>query len=196
MQDIFCNLWRKRSGFELTKGFQYYFSVAVKFEVINRMAKKSREKLPGSDGSFGPLYSDGASDNAHAQYPWESFATDTASGAITSTVDVGPVGWNYEGIQRANYFLDNTDKVTVIDKGLLDRYKAEVRFLRAFSYFNLLSRFGAVPLLTHVVTIGEENVLQTSKADLLKFVLDELDVVSKILPQSYGGDRPMKRKNY
>ncbi|MBB5644198.1 RNA polymerase sigma factor [Pedobacter cryoconitis] len=43
VQDIFCNLWRKRSTFELTKGFQYYFSVAVKFEVINRMAKKSRE---------------------------------------------------------------------------------------------------------------------------------------------------------
>lgn len=43
VQDIFCNLWRKRSTFELMKGFQYYFSVAVKFEVINRMAKKSRE---------------------------------------------------------------------------------------------------------------------------------------------------------
>ncbi|KIO76780.1 RNA polymerase [Pedobacter lusitanus] len=43
VQDIFCNLWRKRSNFELTKGFQNYFSVAVKFEVINRMAKKSRE---------------------------------------------------------------------------------------------------------------------------------------------------------
>ena len=43
VQEIFCNLWRKRNCFELTKGFQYYFSVAVKFEVINRMAKKSRE---------------------------------------------------------------------------------------------------------------------------------------------------------
>ncbi|MGY0041302.1 RNA polymerase sigma factor [Pedobacter sp. NJ-S-72] len=43
VQDIFCNLWRKRNSFELTKGFQYYFSVAVKFEAINRMAKKSRE---------------------------------------------------------------------------------------------------------------------------------------------------------
>ncbi|QNK61522.1 RNA polymerase sigma-70 factor [Pedobacter sp. PAMC26386] len=43
VQDIFCNLWRKRNTFELIKGFQYYFSVAVKFEVINRMAKKSRE---------------------------------------------------------------------------------------------------------------------------------------------------------
>ncbi|MGY0041308.1 RagB/SusD family nutrient uptake outer membrane protein [Pedobacter sp. NJ-S-72] len=96
-------------------------------------------------------------------------------------------------MQRANYFLDNADKVTVIDKGLLDRYKAEVRFLRAFSYFNLLSRFGAVPLMTHVVAIGEENIPQTSKADVLKFVLDELDAVSKILPQSYGGGRPNEK---
>ncbi|MBB6501940.1 RNA polymerase sigma factor [Pedobacter cryoconitis] len=43
VQDIFCNLWRKRNEFVLTKGFLNYFSVAVKFEVINRLAKRNRE---------------------------------------------------------------------------------------------------------------------------------------------------------
>lgn len=45
VQDIFCNLWRKRAGFELHKGFNNYFSVAVKFEVINRLQKRSRTQV-------------------------------------------------------------------------------------------------------------------------------------------------------
>ncbi|WP_316821085.1 RNA polymerase sigma-70 factor [Pedobacter gandavensis] len=42
VQDVFCNLWRKRANFELRKGFNNYFSVAVKFEVINRLQKRTR----------------------------------------------------------------------------------------------------------------------------------------------------------
>jgi RNA polymerase sigma-70 factor (ECF subfamily) len=45
VQDIFCNFWRKRATIELTKGFDNYFSVAVKFEVINRLAKRARTAL-------------------------------------------------------------------------------------------------------------------------------------------------------
>jgi RNA polymerase sigma-70 factor (ECF subfamily) len=43
VQDIFCNLWRKRSSFVLDKSFKAYFSVAVKYEVINRSVRKGRE---------------------------------------------------------------------------------------------------------------------------------------------------------
>lgn len=42
VQDIFCNLWRKRHSFVLQKGFDNYFSVAVKFEIINRLARRQR----------------------------------------------------------------------------------------------------------------------------------------------------------
>jgi RNA polymerase sigma-70 factor (ECF subfamily) len=42
VQDVFCNLWRRRLNLNLTKGFDNYFAVAVKFEVINRMAKHAK----------------------------------------------------------------------------------------------------------------------------------------------------------
>jgi len=42
VQDIFCNLWRKRHAFTLQNGFNNYFAVAVKFEVINHLAKKQK----------------------------------------------------------------------------------------------------------------------------------------------------------
>jgi RNA polymerase sigma-70 factor (ECF subfamily) len=42
VQDIFCKLWRRRSAFLLETSFDQYFSIAVKFEVINRLAKRAR----------------------------------------------------------------------------------------------------------------------------------------------------------
>jgi len=43
VQDVFLNLWRKRTTFSLKVSFENYLAVAVKFEVINRRAKRLRE---------------------------------------------------------------------------------------------------------------------------------------------------------
>ncbi|SEL81650.1 RNA polymerase sigma factor [Parapedobacter koreensis] len=40
VQDVFLNLWKKRQSFRLTRGFKNYFAVALKYEVINRRAKR------------------------------------------------------------------------------------------------------------------------------------------------------------
>ncbi|TZF82226.1 RNA polymerase sigma-70 factor [Pedobacter sp. BS3] len=42
VQDIFCNFWRRRKSLVLTKGLNNYFSIAVKYEVINRLARQAR----------------------------------------------------------------------------------------------------------------------------------------------------------
>ncbi|MDN5288791.1 MAG: polymerase, sigma-24 subunit, subfamily [Mucilaginibacter sp.] len=44
-QDVFCNLWRRRDRLELRSGFEAYLTVAVKFEVINRLAKKANQRI-------------------------------------------------------------------------------------------------------------------------------------------------------
>ncbi|MES2275411.1 MAG: RNA polymerase sigma-70 factor [Bacteroidota bacterium] len=43
VQDIFLNLWKRRETFSLRVGFENYFAIAVKFEIINRLAKRARE---------------------------------------------------------------------------------------------------------------------------------------------------------
>ena len=45
LQDIFLNLWLKRADFQLRISFDNYFAVAVKFQIINRLAKRSRESI-------------------------------------------------------------------------------------------------------------------------------------------------------
>ncbi len=52
--------------------------------------------------------------------------------------------WNYTGITRVNYLMENKDNIDFIGK---DKIIAEARFLRAYYYFQLVKVFGDVPLI-------------------------------------------------
>lgn len=137
--------------------------------------------LPGE----GIIYDDGAADNAHSQYPWESSANTISSGIVNSSLNAG---WSFVNIRRQNYFLENFDKA-VMDETLKARYAAEVRFVRAFSYLGLMQKFGDVPLLKNTLHIDSANVERTPRAEVLKFILDELADVANILPDTYTGGK-------
>lgn len=137
------------------------------------------------DGGENSIFEDGASDNAHAQYPWESNATTISLGDVTTSMNEG---WNFTAIRRVNYFLENADKVQM-DAALKERFKAEARFMRAFRYFNMTNNFGDVPLITKTLTVEESYVARTPKAEVLKFVLDELTAIAVLLPASYSGGK-------
>lgn len=127
-------------------------------------------------------YYDGYTDNAHAQYPWESNATDVSAGNVNAST-VG--GYNFTSIRAANAVISETPRVK-ISESLKQRYIAEARALRAFNYFDLAYRFGDVPL---VLTAADKDadVSPKPEAEIIKFVLKELDESSALLPVSYSG---------
>lgn len=65
-----------------------------------------------------------------------------ASNSIISSV------WNdsYRGILACNVVMERMGSINM-DEGLKTRYAAEVKFLRALTYFNLVRTFGEVPLV-------------------------------------------------
>ncbi len=138
------------------------------------------------DGDFSLIYKDAESDNAYAQYPWESNATAVAAGNITANIDEGYAS-RYVGIRRFNYFLANIGTVPM-DSALKKRYIAEARFLRAYTYLNMATIFGPVPLLTAQYTDpAATGIKPTPAADIFTFVLNELAAAATDLPASYGG---------
>jgi hypothetical protein len=134
-----------------------------------------------SDG----MYTDGASDLVHAQYPWESASTVISSGSVATDLDAG---WDYLPIRSCNYFLENVDKANM-DTQLKERYKAEVRFIRAYLYIPMVEKFGDIPLVTKVLTREESNVPRNSKSEVLEFLFNELQDISTKLPVSYDSDK-------
>lgn len=71
---------------------------------------------------------------------------------------------NYAGIYRANLILEKMDAGTI--EGLTAdkkaRYAAEVKFLRAYFYFDLVRFFGNVPLI--VKTLGADEIYKQSQS--------------------------------
>ncbi|MBD8349245.1 RagB/SusD family nutrient uptake outer membrane protein [Dysgonomonas sp. HGC4] len=92
----------------------------------------------------------------------------------------------YQGIANVNSIIYQVDKsnLTDDDKAIV---KAELRGIRAYYYYQLLDQFGSVP----IVTSFEESELpaKSSRADVFKFVEDELKDILDKLPSTirYGG---------
>nr|WP_255406490.1 RagB/SusD family nutrient uptake outer membrane protein [Prevotella sp. KH2C16] len=107
--------------------------------------------------------------------------------------------WNrlYSGIRMANEFLENADGVnldtykndpsnqTEYQNRLKDIriWKAEAQFLRAYFYFELLKRYGPVPIITTPLSINGDygNTERPSMEECVDFISKDCDEAASIL---------------
>ncbi|MGE7773276.1 RagB/SusD family nutrient uptake outer membrane protein [Chitinophaga sp. NPDC101104] len=93
----------------------------------------------------------------------------------------------YAVIRKANIFLANIDVVPVADS--LNRYwKAETRFLRAMSYFELYKRYGGAVLLGDRVlqTTDNFNIPRNAAEEVADYITKECDAIKDLVrPQLY-----------
>ncbi|HWK57159.1 MAG TPA: RagB/SusD family nutrient uptake outer membrane protein [Parapedobacter sp.] len=106
-------------------------------------------------------------------------------------------GHLYTGIRSANLFLQKSEGQTFEDLRYNDGYREmmiqydnypnEARFLRAFFYFELIKRYGDVPLIKTPLTVQEANaVTRTPYYDVVDFIVSECDDIIPKLPTSYA----------
>ena len=68
----------------------------------------------------------------------------------------------------------------------MELFPYELRFLRAYFYFELLRTYGDVPLVTTTLSNAQANSITRTPADeIVKFIVDELDAIAPYLPVSY-----------
>jgi hypothetical protein len=92
----------------------------------------------------------------------------------------------YTPISRANIILAAIDTVTFASNATKTQYIAELKFIRALMYFNLVREFGDVPVSTEKLTTIEQTAALTFRVKREKvyeqIVADLKDVVSSNLP--------------
>ncbi|RDC61698.1 RagB/SusD family nutrient uptake outer membrane protein [Adhaeribacter pallidiroseus] len=156
---------------------------------------KGTETLPSDWWSYaGLLFTEFATDNAYDRRGDNSAFHKLSNGTLTSNVDILNSYWanSYAKIARANYFLENVGKVT-FNENRKKRFNAEARFLRATQYFYLAQFWGAVPLVTTTLTPETANkVAKNPKAEVVKFILDELTAAAADLPRHKDIPNPEK----
>jgi len=67
----------------------------------------------------------------------------------------------YAPVSRANLILSVINKISFANDATRTQYIAELKFIRAYMYFNLVKEFGDVPLVTERLTSAEQATALT-----------------------------------
>lgn len=114
--------------------------------------------------------------------------------------------WNdlYNGIRRANNFLAMADSIdwsnyqknptpenlAIYQSRLAEslRWKYEARFLRAYYYFELMKRYGGVPILQEALLYDADlsGIKRNTLAETADFIVSECDSAASKLPLTYA----------
>ena len=130
------------------------------------------------------MYGEIRSDNANAggdatnndQPGWQEF--DDFTNTNTNTVIHPMYRRNYIGISRANALLELSE----VESPVVDVYKAEALFLRAYYHFELFKHFGPVPVVTQMLNPDDINLKRSSMSALMQQVVNDCEAAAAKLP--------------
>jgi starch-binding outer membrane protein, SusD/RagB family len=113
-----------------------------------------------------------------------STETDYMYGQLTeNSVDY----WPYEQIRRINILLAEVDEGT-ISQSLKDRLKGEARFFRAWRYWEMVKRYGGVPLILEPQELSDDLLVErASTSAVMSQIIADLDEAIGLLPEIDAG---------
>lgn len=152
-------------------------------------------KMDNGHNRIGNEYLDTASDDAvTAELGSENDIYKLQIGRYNATERItGDMRWGeyYNGIRKANTFIKNIDIVPLKDRftnhtgsniPLNRAWKAEARFLRAYFYFELIKRYGGVPLVDKVYELDDNIELpRNTFEECVDYIVEELDAIKDSL---------------
>lgn len=170
-----------------------YFENGIKNLVFDVYAQVYNNEL----GSNSAYFLAGATDEA--QYALETGAVNNYVNGGWSPANPYSNTWDkaYTAIADVNMYLEKIDQTDISEWQFnpdyniwvqqLEIFPYELRFLRAYFYFELFKTYGNVPLVTTTLTNGQANSIErTSEDDIVKFIVEELDAIAPYLPENYN----------
>lgn len=131
---------------------------------------------------------------AFAQNAWYSYSDEgTQSTGNSSNVTRGTVSksseaheyWDYAYIRDINIFLENIVTAEISDE-IKNQLEGEVRFIRAYVYFEMMKRYGGVPLVDVVIDpfqeIEQKYLVRAKEEEIADFIDSECTIAAGLLP--------------
>lgn len=160
------------------------------------------ECLPNNHNRVSGNYLDAASDDALSSQSGLPEVQKIVTGAYTAVSTNSDNVWSkyYTGIRDATVFSVYINRVPMMEKlpnGQPARpaYRSEARFLRAWLYFELLKRYGGIPLMGDSIRQLNDNIQlpRNSFADCVNYIVNEctnikdsLRTQEMVTPTTYG----------
>ena len=169
-----------------------YFENGIKNMVFDVYAQVYNNEFESNSAYFLA----GATDEA--QYALETGAVNNYVNGGWSAANPYSRTWSkcYTAIADVCMFLEKLDEADITEwqynpdypkwVAQMELFPYELRFLRAYFYFELFRAYGDVPLVTTTLTNAQANNIERTPAnEIVQFIVDELDEVAPHLPVSY-----------
>ena len=119
-------------------------------------------------------------------------------------VDSGTGGWDWSDVRNVNYFFDNV--LPKYEAGEISgnqsnvkHYIGEMYVNRAYKYFDLLQKFGDLPIITTALPDVTEELIEASKRQprhkVARFIIDDLKKAEEMLLDNAPGGKNRISKN-
>lgn len=179
--------------------------VKLNFANVGGLVSGIYDDLDNDFGNYGGAVLGSASDES--QYAYNSSSIYDFYNGSWSPVNAMSSMWTkcYKGIASCNLYLSKYVGLTFPD--LVDNedyqkqmfrynnYQYEVRFLRAYFYFNLVRQYGAVPLMGDAIPNGEiaNSVKRTDAQTVFTYIINQCDSIQNKIVKDYTdiGDMSM-----
>jgi len=143
-----------------------------------------------------------ASASDEAEFTEETNAVQAFNTGSWNAISNPDLVWGryYGGIRKVNNFLLSTGKINLdpwkldpsassqavynTNLAAINRWNYEARFLRAYFYFELVKRYGGVPLLTDALALDDDfsKVKRNTLKECIDFIVLECDIAAAQLP--------------
>ncbi|MTI22813.1 RagB/SusD family nutrient uptake outer membrane protein [Fulvivirga sp. RKSG066] len=165
----------------------YYVSEDQFFNALISAYDPLQWTFPNGFWTSNVMYAEIRSDNANAggdpsnsdQPGWQQIDDFTNNSFTNESESFWKRGW--WGIYRANLLINND----AIESELINTYKAEAKFLRAYYHFDLFRIFGPVPIVDEVLNQETFNTVERATiTDLFTFMTQDLKEAIDVLPDT------------
>lgn len=96
--------------------------------------------------------------------------------------------WAYGDVRKTNMFLAQIEKAPYTDEQI-STFKGQVKTLRAKLYFDMVKRYGGVPIITVPQTLEDDLFVKRESMDSsFNFIIKELEEAIELLPETYGNN--------
>ena len=166
---------------------------AYLFKIYDRMPWDYLEDFWGVGGS----HRDALSDLARGTYSWTALNNTYRPGNWGTTNNSWPIDWwGYDVIWKINYSLENIEAApaNVFTEEERNHRLGELLFMRAYSYFALVKRYGGVPIILKAQnpeTTPEEEYFpsRNTEKEVYDQILSDTQAAFDLLPNRWSAEK-------
>lgn len=128
-----------------------------------------------------------AADEGYSKFNYESVYRWNDGTITPDNLSMDKWSVNYGYIRDCNTFFEKIGGVSG-DENLKKRLTGEMKMIRAWCYFDLISRYGGVPIITKAYSLADTAymVKRNSYTECVNFIITELDEAVNLLPENYN----------